>query len=72
VVRPGGVLFGSDGLPSERSHHLHEGDVYNPVEPGTFLTRLQTLGHERITISVDERLTFIARKPANESPDDGR
>jgi SAM-dependent methyltransferase len=64
VLRPGGVLIGSDSLPSNRLHQFHEGDVYNPVEPGTLLVRLQTLGYENITISVDGRLKFIAHRPA--------
>jgi SAM-dependent methyltransferase len=66
VLRPGGVLIGSDSLPGDRLHHFHEGDTYNPVEPGTFLTRLQTLGYERITIRVDRRLTFVAHCPVAE------
>ena len=34
VLRPGGVLVGSDSLPSDELHHFHEGDTYNPIEPG--------------------------------------
>ena len=63
VLRPGGVLIGSDSLPGDALHHFHEGDTYNPVEPAAFLVRLQTLGFEKITISVDERLLFIAHRP---------
>ena len=64
VLRPGGVLVGSDSLPSDALHHFHEGDTYNPIEPGTLLTRLQTLGYARITIGVGEALTFVAHRPA--------
>jgi ubiquinone/menaquinone biosynthesis C-methylase UbiE len=64
VLRPGGVLVGSDSLPSDRLHHFHEADVYNPVEPGTLLTRLQTLGFTDITVTVDGTLKFIAHKAA--------
>ena len=64
ILRPGGVLVGSDSLPSDALHRFHEDDTYNPVEPGTLLTRLQTLGFERITIGVSEALTFIAHRPA--------
>lgn len=63
VLRPGGVLIGSDSLPSDRLHHFHEGDTYNPVEPGTLFARLQTLGFEKITVRVDDVMTFIAHKP---------
>jgi SAM-dependent methyltransferase len=62
VLRPGGVLVGSDSLPSERLHHFHADDVYNPIEPGTLVTRLQTLGFAQVTVIVDERLKFTARK----------
>ncbi|MCR8578644.1 class I SAM-dependent methyltransferase [Streptomyces sp. Isolate_219] len=63
VLRPGGVLVGSDSLPSQSLHTFHEGDIYNPVEPAAFLVRLQTLGYVDITLSVGDRLTFSAHKP---------
>jgi SAM-dependent methyltransferase len=66
ALRPGGTLIGSDGLASDRLHKLHEGDTYNPVEPAAFLTRLQTIGFDEITITVRDRLLFRARKA---SPD---
>jgi SAM-dependent methyltransferase len=62
VLRPGGFLVGSDSLPSNDLHHFHADDVYNPVEPAAFLTRLQTLGFAAITIAVDYGLRFTARK----------
>jgi SAM-dependent methyltransferase len=63
VLRPGGVLIGSDSVPSDGLHRFHDGDTYNPVEPGTLLTRLRTLGFERITISTEVSLTFAAHRP---------
>ena len=68
VLRPGGVLIGSDSLPSVELHHFHEGDIYNPIEPATLLTRLQTLGYERITLGVDHAVTFVAYKPDPDAP----
>lgn len=44
VLRPGGVLVGSDSLASDALHQFHEGDTYNPVDPAGLLVRLQTLG----------------------------
>ncbi|HEY2285301.1 MAG TPA: class I SAM-dependent methyltransferase [Streptosporangiaceae bacterium] len=64
VLRPGGVLIASDSLPSDGLHHFHEADTCNPVEPGTLLTRLATLGYDHLTIRVGQGLTFIAHKPA--------
>jgi ubiquinone/menaquinone biosynthesis C-methylase UbiE len=64
VLRPGGVLVGADSLPSTQLHEFHVDDVYNPVEPGTFLVRLQTLGYVDITIGVDQAMRFTAHKPS--------
>jgi ubiquinone/menaquinone biosynthesis C-methylase UbiE len=62
VLRPGGAFLGSDSLPSDGLHAFHEGDVYNPVEPAAFLTRLQTTGFGAITLRVSHNLIFTARK----------
>jgi ubiquinone/menaquinone biosynthesis C-methylase UbiE len=66
VLRPGGVLIGSDSLPSTDLHHFHAGDTYNPIEPVSMLGRLQTLGFEKLTIVVDGILEFVAYKPAQQ------
>jgi ubiquinone/menaquinone biosynthesis C-methylase UbiE len=62
VLRPGGAFLGSDSLPSDSLHQFHEGDVYNPVEPAAFLTRLQTIGFTSITLHVGHNLIFTVRK----------
>jgi SAM-dependent methyltransferase len=67
VLRPGGVLIGSDSLPGNDLHHFHVDDDYNPVEPAAFLTRLQTIGFGKITISVGYTLTFVAHKPGEQT-----
>jgi SAM-dependent methyltransferase len=64
VLKPGGVLIASDSLPSDGLHRFHEDDTYNPVDPGTLFTRLDTIGYADITIRVAQGLTFIAHKPA--------
>lgn len=63
VLRPGGVLVGSDSLASEDLRLFHEGDTYNPIEPARLLALLQSLGCHRITVNVDEILTFVAYRP---------
>jgi ubiquinone/menaquinone biosynthesis C-methylase UbiE len=63
VLRPGGVLVASDSPPSNDRHRLHVDDVYNPVDPGTLITRLQTIGFERITLVAEDLVKFIAHKP---------
>ncbi len=62
VLRPGGTLVGSDSLASDRLHHFHEGDTYNPVEPSSLLTRLQTLGFAEVSVTVGQSLLFRARR----------
>jgi ubiquinone/menaquinone biosynthesis C-methylase UbiE len=64
VLRPGGVLVGSDSLPSTDLHEFHADDTYNPVDPASLLSRLQTLGFDRITVMVDYGLKFVASKPS--------
>src|SRR5262249_32481523 len=64
VLRPGGVLIASDSLPRDDLHHFHEGDTYNPVEPRTIVSRLQTIGFARLTIMVNDVLMLVAHKPA--------
>jgi SAM-dependent methyltransferase len=66
VLRPGGVLVGSDSLASNDLHHFHAGDTYNPVDPAGLLVRLQTLGFGKITIMVDSELRFVAHKPGGQ------
>jgi SAM-dependent methyltransferase len=63
ALRPGGVLIGSDSLPSNDLHHFHVADTYNPVDPASLLTRLQTIGFDKIIIMVDWMLKFVAHKP---------
>ena len=64
MLRPGGALVGSDSLPSNDVHHFHVDDTYNPLEPAALLTRLQTIGFARVTITVDWSVTFVATKAA--------
>jgi ubiquinone/menaquinone biosynthesis C-methylase UbiE len=63
VLRPGGVLVGSDSVHSDELHRFHHEDTYNPIEPATLLALLGALGYVRIKIEVDDMLTFVAHKP---------
>ncbi len=62
TLKPGGTLIGSDSLASDQLHRHHEDDTYNPVEPGSFLIGLQTIGFGEITLTVSDRLLFRATK----------
>lgn len=68
VLRPGCPLVGSDSPPSDDRHRFHIEDTYNPIDPGTLITRLQTLGYVKITVAVDETIKFIAHKPGTRPP----
>ena len=70
VLRPGGVLIGSDSLTSNGLHHFHADDNYNPVDPASLIGRLQSAGFAEITVSVGDGLTFTAARPASEQPTD--
>jgi SAM-dependent methyltransferase len=63
VLRPGGLLVGSDSLGTTALHDFHAGDVYNPLEPASLLPRLQMAGFGHVMISVGDDIRFIARKP---------
>lgn len=67
VLRPGGMLIASDSIASDGLHHFHEGDTYNPIDPGTVITRLQTVGFDALTVMIDDTLRFVARKPAGDA-----
>jgi ubiquinone/menaquinone biosynthesis C-methylase UbiE len=72
VLRPGGVLICSDSLASCGLHEFHADDTYNPVEPASVLTRLQTIGFDAVTVTVNAELRFTARKPVSEDPRETR
>jgi ubiquinone/menaquinone biosynthesis C-methylase UbiE len=54
VLRPGGRLVASDGLASAEVEELHEGDTYNPVDPGTLSSRLSAAGFADLEIKENE------------------
>lgn len=64
VLRPGGVLVGSDSLAGEDLRRFHAGDTYNPVEPGRLLGWLRELGCSPIHLSVHKGQTFLAYAPS--------
>lgn len=63
VLRPGGILIGSDSLASNDLHDFHAEDTYNPLEPATLLSWLLALDFERVTVNVDGVLRFLAHRP---------
>jgi SAM-dependent methyltransferase len=63
VLRPGGVLCGSDNLGRGiRFRLIHIGDTRTVVPPATLPSRLAEAGFERIEVRVGSRLVFHAHK----------
>ena len=62
VLRPAGILVGSDSLGCTELHDFHAGDTYNPIEPSSLITRLQTIGFDHVMVSVGYDVRFVARK----------
>jgi SAM-dependent methyltransferase len=61
VLRPGGVLAGSDGLDTQARRELHHDDVFVPVDPGTLPARLEAAGFGRARVDVaGDRVRFTA------------
>ena len=64
VLRPGGVLFGTDSLDGPGFRRLHEGDICMPLDPLTLDDRLVRAGFAHIDLAVlSIGVRFIARKP---------
>jgi SAM-dependent methyltransferase len=66
VLRPAGILVGSDSLGCTELHDFHAGDTYNPIEPSSLIPRLQTIGFDHVMVSVGYDIRFVARKPDSE------
>ena len=64
VVRPGGVLVGTDSVDHELIRAFHEDDVFVPVDPDTLGARLESAGFIDVGLDVGElEVRFHARKP---------
>ena len=69
VLRPAGILVGSDSLGCTELHKFHAGDTYNPIEASSLISRLQTIGFDHVMVSVGYDIRFVARKPGiDETP----
>jgi SAM-dependent methyltransferase len=65
VLKPGGIFAGSDSLQSWRMRLLHIGDTLVPVNPDTFVARLQSAGFEALAVEKNsDAFRFLARRPA--------
>jgi SAM-dependent methyltransferase len=76
VLRPGGILIGTDGIASGTLDEFHVGDVYVPCDPAGMPARLEAAGFVDIQVDqadlLDERLgwarsrfRFVATAPGH-------
>jgi ubiquinone/menaquinone biosynthesis C-methylase UbiE len=64
VLRPGGVLVGTDGTDTPARRELHAGDVFLPVPPADLPGRLAAAGFaDPIVDTLDDRIRFVATAP---------
>jgi len=65
VLRPGGILIGTDGVDRPEMRELHDDDTFVPVDPATFADRLRSTGFTDAVVAVSasgERFRFLATK----------
>ena len=63
VLRPGGLLAGTDGMDTPERRRLHVGDVFVPADPATLAARLWAAGFADPEVEVDpgaDRFRFAA------------
>jgi ubiquinone/menaquinone biosynthesis C-methylase UbiE len=75
VLRPGGMLIGSDVIPNDTLDVFHEGDIYLPCDPAGMPDRLKAAGFVDVQVvqaDVDDsdmgnwartRFRFVATAP---------
>jgi SAM-dependent methyltransferase len=69
VLRPGGLLLGTDGEDTPDRRALHVGDTFEPIDPAGFADRLRSAGFvDPMVDSTGDRFRFRARAAS----DDGK
>jgi SAM-dependent methyltransferase len=66
VLRPGGLLAGTDGMDTPERRRLHVGDVFVPADPDALPGRLRAAGFAAPEVEVDpatDRFRFAATRP---------
>jgi len=54
VLAPGATLVAADGVYNEGTAAFHEGDTYNPIDPGELPGRLGAAGFDGVDVRVYE------------------
>lgn len=64
VLRPGGILVGTEGYDNERTRRAHDGDQFVPVDPDGLQGRLGAIGFTQVGVEHGEYdFRFQARRP---------
>ena len=62
VLRPGGLLLGTDGQDTPARRDLHVGDVFEPIDPSGMEMRLRAAGFVEVLVeSNGDRFRFRGR-----------
>ena len=63
VLRPGGLLLGTDGQDTPARRAVHVGDVFTPVDPAGLPDRLRSAGFDDVVVDSDgDRFRFRGRR----------
>jgi SAM-dependent methyltransferase len=54
VLKKDGLLVAADGVFSDASLAFHEGDTYNPIDPGDLNERLEGLGFRSVDVHLHD------------------
>ena len=66
VLRPGGLIVGSDGLDTPDRRRVHHDDIFVPVDPDALPGRLRAAGFAETQVQVrGDRLRFTAKVPGS-------
>jgi hypothetical protein len=64
VLRSGAPFVAGDSLGSPELQALHDGDTYNPVNPGELSDRLEAAGFTAVAVKTNPfGWAALARKP---------
>jgi SAM-dependent methyltransferase len=58
VLRPGGLLVGSDSVASPELRDFHAGDVYLPIDPRVMPARLESAGFVDVAVDISPQGAF--------------
>lgn len=65
VLRPGGLIVGTDSIETPSRRALHIGDPYVPINPAGLKHRITVAGFVRVVVEADQdRFRFFATTPS--------